>query len=110
MERVDRNPFYRPAATGDIPGADNAVVRIRLDEGGTLDPASLRVAEITAWATPDRDGAKNSVAWLDELNADREQIVSIGKRSREVAEQKFDVDKEAGQFEAIIQRAVAESD
>jgi len=42
------------------------VARIRLDEGGTLDPAALRVAEISAWATPDRDGGAIVVQCLDQ--------------------------------------------
>ncbi len=66
VERVHRNPFYRPSATGDIPGADNAVTRISLDVGGTLEPASLRTAEITPWATPARDGGAIVVQCLDQ--------------------------------------------
>lgn len=66
VERVERNPYYRPSPSGDIPGADNAVAQIRLDEGGTLDPATLRLAEISAWATPDRDGGAVVIQCLDQ--------------------------------------------
>lgn len=54
-------------------------------------------------AAPDSDGAKRCVAWLSELHQDRDLVVSIGRRSREIAEQKFDINKVAGQFERILE-------
>lgn len=56
-------------------------------------------------ATPDSDGAKSSVGWLSELHGDRELVTSIGLRSREIAEQKFDINKVGEQFERILESA-----
>lgn len=54
-------------------------------------------------SAPDSDGVKRCVAWLSELHQDRDLVVSIGRRSREIAEQKFDINKVAGQFERILE-------
>ncbi|KAA1396076.1 glycosyltransferase family 4 protein [Aeromicrobium ginsengisoli] len=51
---------------------------------------------------PSTAGALASVEWLVTLEADPELVATIGKRSREVAEQKFDVDKVAAEFETIL--------
>lgn len=67
VERVAQNPFYRPAGSGDIPGADNAFTRIRLDDGGTLDPAAFKNAELTGWATPENEGNAVTVLSIDQF-------------------------------------------
>lgn len=56
-------------------------------------------------APPDREGVKNSVAWLAELHADREKVTRIGRRSREIAEMKFDVNTVAQRFDTILIRS-----
>lgn len=67
VEKADCNPFYRPPPTSDIPGADNVIVRIRLDEGGTLDPSQLRAAEVTGWAVPEPNGQLVTVQMIDQF-------------------------------------------
>ena len=54
---------------------------------------------------PDRDGAKSSIGWLAELNSDRSRVTAIGRRSREVAERKFDIVTVGKQFERILESA-----
>lgn len=61
-------------------------------------------------ATPDAAGASRSVAWLAALDRDRDLITSIGKRAREIAEQKFDITKVGEQFENILADAVRASE
>lgn len=56
-------------------------------------------------AAPDSEGAKGSVAWLGELHADRELVTTIGQRSREIAEKKFDINTVGQQFETILESA-----
>jgi hypothetical protein len=69
VEKADRNPFYRPPPTTDIPGADNVIVRVRLDEGGSLDPAQVRAAEFAGWAIPDPGGQLVTVQMIDQFGA-----------------------------------------
>ena len=69
VEKADHNPYYRPQPSSDIPGADNAIVRIRLDEGGTLDAAKLRAAAFAAWATPEPDGQIVMAQMIDQFGA-----------------------------------------
>ncbi len=69
VEKVDHNPYYRPQPTTDIPGADNAIVRIRLEEGGTLDRTKIRVAEIAGWAIPEPDGQVVTAQMVDQFGA-----------------------------------------
>ncbi|GAA3518765.1 glycosyltransferase family 4 protein [Aeromicrobium panaciterrae] len=56
-------------------------------------------------AAPDGDGAKGSVTWLGELHADRDLVTTIGRRSREIAEKKFDINTVGQQFETILESA-----
>ncbi len=56
-------------------------------------------------ATPDVHGSTSSVAWLATLHAHREMVTAIGLKSREIAEQKFDVTKVALQFDDILTRS-----
>ena len=56
-------------------------------------------------APPDSEGVKSSVAWLADLDTDRGKVMSIGRRSREIAEMKFDVIKVAQRFDEIITRS-----
>lgn len=60
-------------------------------------------------APPDELGAKNSVIWLAELHMDREKITAIGKLSREIAEQKFDIAKVTKQFDEILAQSTRAS-
>ncbi len=69
VEKADHNPYYRPQPTSDIPGADNAIVRIRLEDGGTLDPTKLRTAEVAGWAIPEPDGQAVTVQMIDQFGA-----------------------------------------
>ena len=69
VEKTDHNPYYRPQPTTDIPGADNAIVRIRLEEGGTLDPKKVRAAEIAGWAIPEPDGQIVMAQMIDQFGA-----------------------------------------
>lgn len=56
-------------------------------------------------AEPDSTGAKGSIDWLDDLHLDRDLVTSIGRRSREIAELKFDINKVGEQFERILESA-----
>jgi hypothetical protein len=67
VEKADRNPFYRPPPTSDIPGADNAILHVRLDEGGSLDATKLRTAEVAGWAIPEPNGQLVTVQMIDQF-------------------------------------------
>ncbi len=54
---------------------------------------------------PTARAAKSSVAWLGELHTDRELVTTIGRRSREIAEKKFDINTVGKQFESILESA-----
>jgi len=53
-------------------------------------------------APPNSEGAKSAAAWLAELHADRDKVASIGRRARNIAEQKFDLTKVALHFDGIL--------
>ncbi|NRQ49351.1 glycosyltransferase family 4 protein [Aeromicrobium stalagmiti] len=59
-------------------------------------------------ADPTPVGAKVAAEWLAELAGDRDTITSIGLRTRQIAEQKFDVTDVTRQFETILRDAVAD--
>ena len=77
---------------GLMPGDNPAAIDIK-DSGGFV-------------AEPSDVGAKSATAWLSELAADRALVEQIGHRTRAIAEQKFDVDGVARQFDAILNDAV----
>lgn len=51
---------------------------------------------------PDEHGVAEAAQWITTLAGDHERIQEIGLRTRRVAEEKFDADKVAAQFEAIL--------
>ncbi len=79
---------------GLMPGDNPAAIDIRDSGGFVADPSDV--------------GAKSATAWLSELAADRELVEQIGHRTRAIAEQKFDVDAVARQFDAILTDAVTD--
>ena len=77
---------------GLMPGDNPAAIDIKDSGGFVADPSDV--------------GAKSATAWLSELAADRGLVEQIGHRTRAIAEQKFDVDGVARQFDAILTDAV----
>jgi len=77
---------------GLMPGDNPAAIDIKDSGGFVADPSDV--------------GAKSATAWLSELAADRALVEQIGHRTRAIAEQKFDVDRVARQFDAILNNAV----
>ena len=77
---------------GLMPGDNPAAIDIKDSGGFVADPSDV--------------GAKSATAWLSELAADRALVEQIGHRTRAIAEQKFDVDGVARQFDAILNDAV----
>lgn len=77
---------------GLMPGDNPAAIDIKDSGGFVADPSDV--------------GAKSATAWLSELAADRALVEQIGHRTRTIAEQKFDVDGVARQFDAILTDAV----
>jgi hypothetical protein len=80
--RVVRNPYYRPAATGDVPGADNAVVVLRVDPKGDRQAAllrDLRPVELVDRPLPDPAGQVVPAHTIDQF--DREHVVRGGNYS-----------------------------
>jgi glycosyltransferase involved in cell wall biosynthesis len=70
-------------------------------------PAALDIVDSGGFvADPTDVGAKSATAWLSELTADRELVEQIGHSTRAIAEQKFDVDRVAREFDAILTDAV----
>jgi colanic acid biosynthesis glycosyl transferase WcaI len=70
-------------------------------------PAALDIKESGGFvAEPTDVGAKSATAWLTELAADRALVTQIGHRTRSIAEQKFDVDQVARDFDEILTDAV----
>lgn len=66
-------------------------------------PAAVDIQESGGFvAEPTDVGAKAGAGWLAELSGDRQAVTDIGRRTRETAERKFDVDKVAEQFEHIL--------
>ena len=51
---------------------------------------------------PDDGGVAEAAKWIAALSGDDDRIREIGDHTRRVAEQEFDADKVAAQFEAII--------
>ena len=78
---------------GLMPGDNPAAIDIKDSGGFVADPSDV--------------GAKSATAWLSELAADRDLVEQIGHRTRAIAEEKFDVDAVARQFDAILTDAVA---
>ena len=71
-------------------------------------PAALDIQESGGFVVdPSEVGAKSATAWLSELGTNPELIGEIGRRTRTIAEQKFDVDEVARKFDAIFTDAVA---
>ena len=56
-------------------------------------------------ASPSSEGVRESLEWLRSLHSDAAQVAAVGKQSRAVAEQKFDVAKVAHQFHSILEAA-----
>lgn len=79
VEWAVRNPYFRPPPSSDIPGADNVIVRIRLEEGGGIDLDALRPAELAPWAIPDADGQKVVIQTIDQFG--KAHIVKAGNYS-----------------------------
>ena len=79
VERVIRNPYFRPPPNSDIPGADNVIIRVRLDEGGTIELNALRVAVLAPWAIPDSDGQTVVIHTLDQFG--KGHVVKAGNYS-----------------------------
>jgi glycosyltransferase involved in cell wall biosynthesis len=77
---------------GLMPGDNPAAIDIKDSGGFVADPSDV--------------GAKSATAWLSELAANRGLVEQIGQRTRTIAEQKFDVDGVARQFDAILTDAV----
>jgi colanic acid biosynthesis glycosyl transferase WcaI len=70
-------------------------------------PAALDIVDSGGFvADPTDVGAKSATAWLSELTADRKLVEQIGHSTRAIAEQKFDVDRVAREFDAILTDAV----
>ena len=67
IERVHHNPYYRLPPTSDIPGADNAIIVVRLDENRTLDATKLGVAEVAGWSIPEPDGQVVAAQMVDQF-------------------------------------------
>ncbi len=67
IEGAVRNPYFRPPPSTDIPGADNVIVRIRLEEEGGIDLDSIRLAELAPWAIPDPDGQNVTIQTIDQF-------------------------------------------
>lgn len=71
-------------------------------------PAALDIAESGGFvADPNEVGAKSATSWLSELAGHPGLIGEIGRRTRTIAEQKFDVDEVARTFDAILTDAAA---
>lgn len=68
IDRVIRNPNYRPAPSGDIPGADNAVAVIHLDEIGDFPLEKLQIVEMIDWPIPDPEGGIVNVQTIDQFD------------------------------------------
>lgn len=79
IESVARNPYYRPGLSTDIPGADNAVARLRLDRDGSLPLESLRAAEMVEWHIPEPSGQTVQVQMVDQFGGPH--IVKAGNYS-----------------------------
>ena len=80
--RVVRNPYYRPAATGDIPGADNAVVELRVAPRGDRQEAllrDLRAVAVVDRPVPDPAGQVVPARTIDQFG--REHVVRGGNFS-----------------------------
>lgn len=73
---IVRNPNYRPAPSADIPGADNAVARIRLDAVGDFPLDELGTAELAGWAVPDPGGGLLTVQMVDQFG--KPHVVKAG--------------------------------
>jgi colanic acid biosynthesis glycosyl transferase WcaI len=70
-------------------------------------PAALDIRDSGGFVgEPTEVGAKAGASWLAELSGDRQAMTDIGRRTRDTAELKFDVDKVTDQFEAILTAAV----
>jgi colanic acid biosynthesis glycosyl transferase WcaI len=66
-------------------------------------PAALDIAESGGFvADPTEVGAKSATVWLSELAGQAGLVAEIGARTRSIAEQKFDVDQVARDFDAIL--------
>lgn len=61
-------------------------------------------------APPTTAGAHDALSWLASLHADPDLVSSIGRRSREVAEAKFDIEKVGREFEEILESITATAD
>ncbi|MDB5349848.1 MAG: hypothetical protein JWN86_1095 [Planctomycetota bacterium] len=68
VEAVTRNPNYRAAPSGDIPGADNAVARFRLDAADAPAPDFLQIAEVAGWAIPEPSGSALTIQTIDQFH------------------------------------------
>lgn len=73
---------------GLMPSDNPAACDITESGGIVVDPTEL--------------GAKSAGEWLAELASDPGVVTQIGSTTRETAERKFDVDKVAAEFEAIL--------
>ena len=69
VEAVARNPNYRPPPSGDIPGADNALARLRIEPDGTLPAVALRPVELARFAIPEPAGRTLTVRSMDQFGA-----------------------------------------
>lgn len=70
-------------------------------------PAAMDITSSGGFvAEPRSSGARSSAAWIQSLHADPALVASVGRQTRAVAEEKFDVVKVGNQFAEIIGAAV----
>ncbi len=78
IESVTSNPYYRPAPSGDIPGADNAVFRVKLDPNSLL-AKQLTPVQVTATPVFHPEGSMLAVGMVDQFG--KSHVVRAGNYS-----------------------------
>jgi hypothetical protein len=72
-------------------------------------PAAIDINASGGFVTePTPDAAERATTWLVELAKDDEAVEVIGRRTRVVAEQKFEAESIADSFESVISAATPE--
>jgi hypothetical protein len=54
---------------------------------------------------PSKEGAQAAGDWLAEVARDPEGLLTLGKRSRALAESRFDIDRITDEFETVLAAA-----
>jgi colanic acid biosynthesis glycosyl transferase WcaI len=101
----DATKFSIPSKVLSYMAAGRPILGLMPDDN----PAAADIEASGGFVTePTSEAAKRATVWLVDLVKDRDSIAEIGRRTRAVAEQKFEAESITDRFESVITTAAME--